>query len=793
MNYDTDELKITLYTNIQNNRLIVLTRKLLSHPELSSTNIDLNDYPYFTFDVKYPADNMRYLTYQERVEIFFNKQQFIEYLFAYSTEILGSKDNEEYYSKRDKFIEHNITTMIEILFPTKFPVINDIHTSYDKLIGKSSISRMILNPIITKYFSYLNIGGNTYTFKKNIWLNDFLNNPLYRKLLEDYRKFWVWSKEEKARWITIIDKEIGNNIKNLKIIIDEFDKIFEKQPIITEDPDKEVPSTVLKTYVCYKYLYNYYLDYLKTDNQSFDSKKNINDIINNLTINKLKQPDKISGGAGIREKKEKTIKERVETNGNFEDFFKIINVKIKKEDMDIVDKIELLFIIVNYFKKKQWLKLSKSKKFEHEKDIYEINKLSELVTSTSRFNNAYGYYKQVLDMYKVPYEKLRNEKYYKLESFGSDNLIQNNNIQLPAEYKNFAYNTLTLYKRPQRESTNANLQNLINSFESETTKEFYIFLDKVYNFYMRSSKDNLSDEEIKLLDVGLNYINTNITEKGLRREIYIMTDFIEGIVDDKNVNNIYCPFISEHLGNEFQFLVRMTQGGKLNKMDINSWAVDRNRMIFSLKTLKNNNVQELKVTEMKPDMFYQNNISSNKKNIEMLPFNYDEQKNKQESDDVVGMNSWFFNEIISNNQKDFEEIINEINYYGITNIVLTELFDVIKKNTELYDIIKKWHSSKYKYSSTLMSSMIMLSSNYDGKIKDINNKINEQKNKLNTEALNNLNYQLKVYTLLKMVVDKLMINENKKNQLITNTLVGGKNISKKNKKYEFNNTRKNIY
>ena len=111
-----------------------------------------------------------------------------------------------------------------------------------------------------------------------------------------------------------------------------------------------------------------------------------------------------------------------------------------------------------------------------------------------------------------------------------------------------------------------------------------------------------------------------------------------------------------------------------------------------------------------------------------------------------------------------EKLVNEINYFGISNIVLRDIFDNIIKKTELYNIIKEWFSNKYKYSSELISSMIMLSSKYDGKIKDITNKMNEQKNRLNTEALNKLNYESKFYTLLKSIVDKLMINERSKNQ-----------------------------
>ena len=812
MNYDIEELKIMLYTNIQNNRLLPFTRKLLSQPEITTTNIDLNDYPYFTFDVKYPKGQMQYLRYQERVEIFFNKQLFSEYLFAYSKKPLVSKDNENYYKERDEIIEHNIMTMIEILFPTKFPVINDIHTSYDKVMGKSSLSRMILNPIKPKYFSQLNINGKDYTFKKNIWLNDFLNHPLYRKLLEDYRKFWVWSLEEKARWKTIIDKEIENNINILNEIFKEIDFIKINSNIVMKD----IPKTIQAAYIFYKYINYYYIDYLnKNVTEIYNDEiytKISNDINDFMTLNKNNILERDSGSKkdSIRQTggaKKKSLPS-TSTKSDTTDINKIKQVIDEicddniRGEMNIIDKIELLFKIINNFRNENWIKISKSTNFQAPvNSIEKINSLFNKIISPERMNIAYGNYKQVLDMFKYPYEQLRedkfrNENYNNLENVGTGNQSPIK-ISLPSEYKNFAYNTLTLFKRPQRETTNASLQNLINSFESNTTSELYLFLEKIYNFYMRNSGEKITDDEKMLLNVGLSYINTNITERGIRREIYIMSDFIEGLINDENVNSIYCPFIGEHLGNEFKFLVRMAQGGKLNNTDINFWAVDRNRMIFSLTTLQmkditSNKNQELKATEMKPDMYYQNNISTNVKNIEMIPFKADEQKNKQpESTELTGIDSWFYNEIINPNEKEIEKLINEINYFGISNVAIRDIFDNIIKKTELYNIIKEWFSNKYKYSSELISSMIMLSSKYDGKIKDITNKMNEQKNRLNTEALNKLNYESKFYTLLKTIVDKLMINERNKNQLITSALTGGNNFSRKNKKKHFINiTRK---
>jgi hypothetical protein len=792
MNYDIEELKIMLYTNIQNNRLLQFNRKLLSQPEITATNIDLNDYPYFTFDVKYPKGQMQYLNYQERIEIFFNKQLFSEYLFAYSKKTLVSKDNENYYKERDEIIEHNIMTMIEILFPTKFPVITDIHTSYDKIIGKSSFNRMILNPIKTKYFSHLNINGKDYTFKKNVWLNDFLNHPLYRKLLEDYRKFWVWSIEEKARWKTVIDKEINNNINMLNEIFNEFDSI--NKTIDTSN----IPNTVKGAYVFYRYIYYYYIDYLKSNDNKLDNvniyEKVSNDVKDFMTKKTNTNMDiTMVGGA-----KKGSIKKDINIIETIQNGIKQVCDDNVISKMNIIDKIELLFKIINKFRNEGWIKISKSSNFSAQNNsIEKINSLINKIISPERMNIAYGNYKQVLDMFKYPYDQIREDKfrkenYNKLENIDTQNESMIN-ISIPSEYKNFAYNTLTLFKRPQRETTNADLQNLINSFESNTTTELYEFLEKTYMYYMRNSGDKLSNDETKLLNIGLNYINTNITERGIRREIYIMSDFIEGLVNDDNVNSIYCPFIGEHLGNELRFLVRMTQGGKINNTDINFWAVDRNRMIFSIKTLQMSALtfdkeKELKATEMKPDMYYQNNISTNVKNIEMVPFNKDEEKQKQqESSDYAGIDSWFYNEIINSNEKEIEKLINEINYFGISNLVLRDIFDNVIKKTELYNIVKPWFANKYKYSSDLISNMIMLSSKYDGKIKDIANKMNEQKNRLNTEALNKLNYESKFYTLLKTIVDKLMINEQNKNQLITSAITGGNNLSRKNKKTIFNN------
>ena len=103
--------------------------------------------------------------------------------------------SDKYYSERERITRKNIKTMLEILLPTKFPVINDIQSSYEYIQNQFSTRPFWFNPFQTHYFSYLNINGKVYTVKKTVWLNDILNHPVYQKILIEYRKLKKWIEE----------------------------------------------------------------------------------------------------------------------------------------------------------------------------------------------------------------------------------------------------------------------------------------------------------------------------------------------------------------------------------------------------------------------------------------------------------------------------------------------------------------------------------------------------------------------------------------------------------------------
>ena len=130
-----------------------------------------------------------------------NKTDYTEWAAILSGPDLDEDTNTKYYAdpkyvERERITRKNIKTMLEILFPTKFPVINDIQTSYEYIQNQKSTRPFWFNPFHTHYFSYLTIGGKIYTVKKTVWLNDILNHPVYQKIFIEYRKLKKWADDK---------------------------------------------------------------------------------------------------------------------------------------------------------------------------------------------------------------------------------------------------------------------------------------------------------------------------------------------------------------------------------------------------------------------------------------------------------------------------------------------------------------------------------------------------------------------------------------------------------------------
>jgi hypothetical protein len=261
--FEVEKLKVMIYTNITNSKdeMVEFNRSMLHIPKTDddeiNTEMTLVNLPFFTSEIEYPITRLNRMNYHDRVNFFFNQKNFIDILRPYYRQKSKQKDEKddddsdydsdadsEYddnasvqttetyesygwlldnddtgtkyyddrnYSLRERITRKNIKTMLEILFPTKFPVINDVQTSYEYIQNQKSTRPFWFNPFQTHYFSYLTVGGKVYTIKKTVWLNDILNHPVYQKIFIEYRKLKKWA-DEKGYNMDDTDKNHPKNI-----------------------------------------------------------------------------------------------------------------------------------------------------------------------------------------------------------------------------------------------------------------------------------------------------------------------------------------------------------------------------------------------------------------------------------------------------------------------------------------------------------------------------------------------------------------------------------------------------
>jgi hypothetical protein len=188
------ELKINLITNIPDNvndyEKEIFTFSKLYSPDLKvEKRIRSNAFPFFTFQVEYNEAALSGLTYSQIVETFFDKDEFFERFASNYFIPLKPPEREEekeaYYSTRTSNINKNVMLMLKYLLPTRFPVINNHFSSYELFKSIDPMRTLFYNPFSSGQFIYLRLSSGIYTLKKVIWLNDFLNHPEYKKLLED--------------------------------------------------------------------------------------------------------------------------------------------------------------------------------------------------------------------------------------------------------------------------------------------------------------------------------------------------------------------------------------------------------------------------------------------------------------------------------------------------------------------------------------------------------------------------------------------------------------------------------
>ena len=224
-NITANKLKMLLDTNIPGKTEPVLfTRNILYIPN-SNTNSS-TELPYFNTRYKYPKYVLNNLSYEKCIQFFFDKKIFIEMLNTYI--IKESLSPAITPDEIKDIVDFNINTMVELLFPTKYPNMNNHYDSYANNIleiqpglsfkGSLGAFEQILPSNLRTNYSYINVNNKKYTIVKTTILNDIFNHPGYSKMIESYNKINLKKIESN------IQNKIKNNIEKFFILMSKMRK-----------------------------------------------------------------------------------------------------------------------------------------------------------------------------------------------------------------------------------------------------------------------------------------------------------------------------------------------------------------------------------------------------------------------------------------------------------------------------------------------------------------------------------------------------------------------------------------
>jgi hypothetical protein len=208
-NKNVHPIKIKISTNVDKDPFELKYSKIYDPaPGNRPRRIVISDYPYFTADVKYDEKLLASKTYSELLSIFFDKQEFVKVIL---------KDSANTSTTSMENANANIMTMLKLLFPTSYPIKNNINTSFNKYLLKkgptitfdiSDVKTMFSSGEITaldkRNYSYIKTSKGVCTVSEVVWLNDVLNNKLYRELIDKLIEYEEWRKKQ----TTVIETDI---------------------------------------------------------------------------------------------------------------------------------------------------------------------------------------------------------------------------------------------------------------------------------------------------------------------------------------------------------------------------------------------------------------------------------------------------------------------------------------------------------------------------------------------------------------------------------------------------------
>jgi len=536
------QIKMMIKTSIPDkDEYIEFTSSLL---DVKSKGKPFSKYPFFSDTFLYPKIKLQNFSYERVVEFFFNKDMFLKIIRNKTRKVKDSN------SKPIDIKLHNFELTLRLLFPTTFPLVNNIENSIEYILPSEADSIFTLkgantfNVLPTRFdkkFSYLKIGPETYTITKTIWKNDVMNHPVYNEILQTYKQFDVWKSDPS---LNIFQGTNAEDFAMDTILLYVFDSVQKSN----ED---------------------YLLKPMYTNGA--DAPYNRSGRLDENTLS-IKEFDEAIDG----------IMQKKDPSGNLF-FVKYNDNELRnkmRENLKVLDKKEKLVI---------------------------INLLGKLINTKSMHNISLDF-SNLIDYLKTKityFDSIRKINIVIKDlniKFLTDPKYKNEETQIQNFYVEFYNLALVIANLKGRKIDNKIWSDIIFKMTSGTLKENEfndILWDPIQDCYPSDYMDDDEDDDtnedddykkekkekkrekkkcnIEVIKVGLDIIplkedtsnNTNEKEtKGKRKqtiqtiEIYLQMDVIEGKIDESNMDKIKCVYDDEFLGSMFRDL--MNTGNQIN-------------------------------------------------------------------------------------------------------------------------------------------------------------------------------------------------------------------------------------
>ena len=472
-------------------------------------------YPFFSDTHAYPKIKLQDFTYDRIVEFFFNKDVF--------TKIIRNKTQKNLPKKSQQKIKiDNFELTLRLLFPTTYPLVNNIDNSVEYIIPtkkiftfKGSNTFSILPRRFDRKYSYLNIGSETYTITKTVWNNDVMNHPVYSQFIQTYKEFDIWKSDPTLN----IFQNQEANVDNIDIILSYvFDAVqkSDEDPLFKKmyDDEKKAP-----------YSGNKRLDENTLAIQDFD-----------ITIDELMRKDvnSLSKDINTYEKEYQELYGKLITDlsNNIPSHYTIVD-----EIKEIHDSVS----------KQDYANFNKHLSSRIDTEITNnkseiIEKVNEIVSILEKIQNK----KQAISKLKLNKKTNTSAGYYKyLTKIDENDIIQEN---INKEKTNKEYLKDKFLK--QEYKYKSNLINLLGKLTNVKTENYH----------------NLSPDFLNLID----YLKTNISDFNNKRRIFtFIKDLNIKFLSDSNYKKELDKIKSMYV--EFYNLALVIDGFKGRKIDNLIW------------------------------------------------------------------------------------------------------------------------------------------------------------------------------------------------------------------------------